>query len=71
VLDRTGLAGYFDVKLKWTPGLDTLDSNPAPKSDSGPSIVTAVEEQLGLKLESGKAPVDVLVVDHIEHASDN
>jgi uncharacterized protein (TIGR03435 family) len=71
VLDRTGLAGYFDVKLKWAPDLVTLDSNPAPASDRGPSIFTAVDEQLGLKLESGKAPIDVLVIDHIEHASEN
>ena len=63
VLDRTGLAGQFDVELKWTPDL-------APP-DGGPSIFTAIEEQLGLKLESGKAPIDVLVIDHIDHASNN
>jgi uncharacterized protein (TIGR03435 family) len=70
VLDRTGLAGEFDVNLKWTPGLSTPDNNPAPVPDGGPSIFTTVEE-LGLKLESGKAPIDVLVIDHIDHASDN
>lgn len=69
VFDRTGLTGYFDVKLKWTPDSGTPDNNPTP--DGGPSIFTAIEEQLGLKLESGKAPIDVLVIDHIEHASDN
>jgi uncharacterized protein (TIGR03435 family) len=63
VLDRTGLAGQFDVDLKWTPDL-------APP-DGGPSIFTAIEEQLGLKLESGKAPIDVLVIDRIDHASNN
>jgi uncharacterized protein (TIGR03435 family) len=63
VLDRTGLAGQFDVELKWTPDL-------APP-DGGPSIFTAIEEQLGLKLESGKAPIDVLVIDHIDHATNN
>jgi uncharacterized protein (TIGR03435 family) len=69
VFDRTGLAGEFDVNLRWTPDLGT-NSQAAP-TDSGPSIFTAVEEQLGLRLESGKAPIDVLVIDHIDHASDN
>jgi uncharacterized protein (TIGR03435 family) len=71
VLDRTGLAGFFDVNLKWALDLSTPGNNPAPAPDSGPSIFTALEEQLGLKLESGKAPIDVLVIDHIDHASDN
>jgi uncharacterized protein (TIGR03435 family) len=71
VLDRTGLTGGFDVKLKWTPDLGTPGNTPAPSPDGGPSLFTAIEEQLGLKLESGKAPIDVLVIDHIDHASDN
>jgi uncharacterized protein (TIGR03435 family) len=71
VLDNTGLAGQFDVDLKWTPDLTTPGSNPASASDGGPSIFTAIEEQLGLKLESGRAPIDVLVIDHIDHASNN
>lgn len=69
VLDRTGMAVEFDVDLRWTPDISTPGDNPAP--DGGPSIFTAIEEQLGLKLESGKAPIDVLVIDHIDHASDN
>jgi uncharacterized protein (TIGR03435 family) len=69
VLDRTGLAGDFDIKLKWTSDISAQGNNPAP--DGGPSIFTAVEEQLGLKLEAGKAPIDVLVIDHIDHASEN
>jgi uncharacterized protein (TIGR03435 family) len=73
VLDTTGLAGEFDVNLKWTPDFNTPDLKQPPESapDGGPSIFTAVGEQLGLKLESGKAPIDVLVIDHIDHASDN
>lgn len=71
VLDRTSLAGEFDMTLKWTPDLGTPDNNPAPAQPGGPSIFTAVEEQLGLRLESGKAPIDVLVIDHIDHASEN
>ena len=71
VLDMTGLAGYFDVHLKWSPDLSTLGNTSAPAPDGAPSIFTAVEEQLGLRLESGKAPIDVLVIDHIDHASVN
>jgi uncharacterized protein (TIGR03435 family) len=73
VLDKTGLAGKFDVDLKWTPDLNTpgIKQEQEPPPAGGPSIFTAIEEQLGLKLESGKAPIDVLVIDHIDHASDN
>jgi len=49
VLDTTGLAGDFDIKLKWTSDISAPGNNPAP--DGGPSIFTSVEEQLGLKLE--------------------
>lgn len=57
VVDRTGLAGAFDIDLKWTPEDDPGD---------GPSLFTAIQEQLGLRLEPGKAPVEVLVVDSAE-----
>ena len=57
VVDRTGLAGAFDVDLKWTP--DGV-------AGSAPGIFAAVQEQLGLKLEPGKALLEVLVVDHAE-----
>lgn len=62
VLDRTGLTGEFDINLKWAPD---------PAVDPGPAIFTAIEEQLGLKLESGKAPIDVLVIDRIERPTEN
>ena len=62
VIDKTGLTGKYDFDLTWSP-------NNEP--DSGPSIFTAVEEQLGLKLESAKAPVDVVVIDHLERPSEN
>ena len=64
VLDQTGLPGFYQVKLEWTS-----DLNRPPQPDDappGPSIFTAVQEQLGLRLESRKGPVDVLVVDHAE-----
>ena len=60
VIDMTGLAGRFDVKLEWSP------ANARPDAPAGPSIFTAVQEQLGLKLEARKGPVEVLVIDHAE-----
>jgi uncharacterized protein (TIGR03435 family) len=79
VFDRTGLRGTFDVDLQWTPdqlrdfkasaGLPpgTLPRvNGVQFDPDGPSIFTAIQEQLGLKLESTKAPVDVLMIDHAE-----
>jgi bla regulator protein blaR1 len=65
VVDHTGIAGDFDVTLEWTP--DTPDAGPQARTgDPGVSIFTAVQEQLGLKLEPARGPVDVLVIDRIE-----
>jgi uncharacterized protein (TIGR03435 family) len=60
VMDSTGLAGVFDFKLEWTP--DTVQADAA----TGPSIFAALQEQLGLKLESSKSAVEVLVIDRAE-----
>jgi uncharacterized protein (TIGR03435 family) len=60
-VDETGLAGDFEVKLLWTP-----DDRPIPDDERGPSVFTAVEEQLGLRLISKKGPMEVLVVDSAE-----
>ena len=65
VLDRTGLEGRFDVDLKWTP-----DDGRAP-AISDVSVFTALQEQLGLKLESTKAPIDVLVIDSAARPTEN
>jgi uncharacterized protein (TIGR03435 family) len=59
VLDQTGLTGFYDIDLQWTP-----DDRPDLADASGPSIFRAVQEQLGLKLETRKDGVEVLVVDH-------
>jgi uncharacterized protein (TIGR03435 family) len=72
VIDRTGLTGYFDFELKWTPRAflerASFDRARFPNIDpDGVSIVTAVEEQLGLKLESDRSAETVLVIDAIEH----
>jgi len=74
VFDRTGLTGLFNVRLTWTP--DVLPAGPLPPEHppidpNGPSIFTAVQEQLGLKLEPTTGPVEVLVVDRIERPSPN
>ena len=65
VIDKTGLTGYYDIDFKWTPDEDIA------AGVSGPSLFTALEEQLGLKLVPAKAPVDVLVVDHVEKPTPN
>ena len=81
VIDRTGLKGKFDVKLQWTPdpgqgfgapgppppGVEA----PPPPDPNGPSIFTALQEQLGLRLESQKGPVQALVIDRVEKPSEN
>jgi uncharacterized protein (TIGR03435 family) len=67
VRDETGLQGDFAFTLEWTRGLGESDAG-AP---SRPSLFTAVQEQLGLKLESAKGPVEVLVIDRVEKPSEN
>ena len=83
VLDQTGLKGNYDIHLKWTPdeseaamfsgpaGPKPLGDNPAPQDSSGPSIFTALQEQLGLKLDSTKGPVEIIAIDHVEQPSEN
>jgi len=66
VVNRTGLKGNYDFTLQWTP-----DEAAPPPEASGPSIFTALQEQLGLKLESQKGPVDTVVIDHVEKPSEN
>jgi len=66
VIDKTGLTGKYDISLKWSQ----YDGTDQP-TDSGPSIFTALQEQLGLKLKSTKGPVETLVVDHVAMPSEN
>ena len=65
VVDKTGLTGNYDIDLKWTP--DDQQGTP----DAGPTLFTALEEQLGLKLVPAKGPVETLVIDHVERPSEN
>ena len=71
VIDKTGLTGHYDLTLKWTPDIGTAPMLNGVPDTSAPSIFTAIQEQLGLKLESTKGPVHVLVVDHAEVPSAN
>lgn len=63
VIDRTGLSGTFEIDLRWSPD----DSSDA----TGPSLFTAIQEQLGLRLESTKGPVEILVIDRAGRPSPN
>ena len=65
VENKTGLTGAYDFTLQYS------DKDPPPPDSTAPSIYTALEEQLGLKLESTKGPVQVLVIDHVERPSEN
>jgi uncharacterized protein (TIGR03435 family) len=70
VVDKTGLTERFDFNLGWTPEkLPTGTPPPGipPVDPNGPPLVTALQEQLGLKVEAAKGPVDVLVIDSVEH----
>jgi uncharacterized protein (TIGR03435 family) len=77
VQDQTKIDGKFDFQLNWTPDdsqFTTLGIKvpaPADAANAPPNLYTAIQEQLGLKLEATKAPADVLVVDHVEKPSDN
>jgi uncharacterized protein (TIGR03435 family) len=78
VVDRTGLSGGYDLDLTWTPTPDQLPPGvpppglqPPPIDPNGPSLFTALQEQLGLKLDSTRGPVDVLVIDRIERPTEN
>ena len=66
VMDKTGLTGKYDYKLEYAPDDNSVEADP-----TGPSIFTAVQEQLGLKLESAKGPVEIFVIDHVERPSEN
>jgi uncharacterized protein (TIGR03435 family) len=81
VIDKTGLTGKYDLELNWTPDEGEGMGPPppgggqphgdAPTEGSGPSIFTTTQEQLGLRLQSGKGPVDTLVIDHVETPTEN
>jgi uncharacterized protein (TIGR03435 family) len=67
VIDKTGLTGKYDFQLQWT---ENEDAETEPEAN-WPSLFTAIQQQLGLKLESAKGPVPVLVIEHVEKPSGN
>jgi uncharacterized protein (TIGR03435 family) len=79
VVNKTGLTGEFEIHLAYTP--DALAASPGvpgsrpadadATADPGPNIFTAMQEQLGLKLQPAKGPVEVLVIDHVEKPTEN
>jgi uncharacterized protein (TIGR03435 family) len=75
VVNKTGIAGKFDFHLEFTADGDTPRigvRDPRPSDPTGlPSIFTALQEQLGLKIESAKGPGEFLVIDHVERPSEN
>jgi uncharacterized protein (TIGR03435 family) len=73
VIDRTGLSGNFDFALEWVPDRPVAqpavtDLQPDP---TGPTFLEAIKDQLGIKLESQKGPAQVIILDHVEHPSEN
>lgn len=76
VVDKTGLEGHYDFTLQWTPDQGLHNQPQAPDAlpraeSSGPSIFTALQEQLGLQLKSAKGPVEILVIDEAGHPTEN
>ena len=77
VVDQTGLAGRFDFTLNWSPdefqfgGLTGRAPRPADTSAERPDLFTAIQEQMGLKLESTKGAAEVLVIDKVSKPSEN
>jgi uncharacterized protein (TIGR03435 family) len=77
VVDHTGLEGRWDFVMKWTPddaqfaAMGVKATPPSDAADAPPPLLTAIREQLGLKLSSEKTAVDVIVIDHVDHPSSN
>jgi uncharacterized protein (TIGR03435 family) len=79
VIDKTNLQGLFDVLLRFSPEASRANAapvgaqtdTPSAPDPTGPSIFTAIQEDLGLKLESSKGPVEVLVIDSVQKPTEN
>jgi bla regulator protein blaR1 len=72
VVDQTGLAGSYDFSLNWLPDRSGNPSGTTePLDTQGPSFEEAFKDQLGLKLKPIKAPIQILVIDHVEQPSPN
>lgn len=77
VVDHTGISGRYDFELKWTPdqsqfeALGGVKNPPAESADAPPDLYTAIQQQIGLKLDSTKAPTEVMVIDKVAQPSPN
>jgi uncharacterized protein (TIGR03435 family) len=80
IVDQTGIKGRYDIRLKWTPddsqfaqfgGIGFHTPPASDTADAPPNLYTAIQEQLGLKIEATKAPDNVMVIDHVEKPSPN
>jgi len=75
VIDKSGFTELFDVRLDFLPDETTPFLPPPPPGaaplDSSPPILTAIQQQLGLRLESAKGPVEVIIIDHVEKPTEN
>jgi len=77
VLDQTGITGRWDFNLNWTPddsqfsGMGAKIPPPTDGASQPPALYTAIQEQIGLKLDATKAPAEVMVIDHVEKPSEN
>ena len=77
IVDKTGFTGTFDAKMEYLPEMAqgtplTGDGAPPPPvENAAPSLFTALQERLGLKLESERGPVEILVIDRIERPTEN
>jgi len=77
LIDKTNLTGRYDIQLRWSPEVGEVPFDPGGRilrmatDSSEPSIFTAIQDQLGLKLESARTPIDMLVIDHAERPSEN
>jgi len=71
VLDKTGLTGSYRVKMNFDMGFALRQATTNEPTDGAASVFTAIQEQLGLKLESSKEQIDTLTIDHIERPTEN
>jgi uncharacterized protein (TIGR03435 family) len=71
VVDQTGLTERYDIDLKWTPEQPAASGTPPAANPDAVSIFTALQEQLGLRLNATRDKVDVLVIDSVEHPTPN
>ena len=71
IIDKTNLIGTYDFTLKCAPYAASPAALDSPTEPIGPSIFTAIQEQLGLKLESARGPVEVLVIDSVQKPTEN